>query len=129
MTKHRRTIQDVYAAFAKGDIPTVLGALAPDARWTEAEGFPYAGTYVGPDAVLEGVFMRIGTEWDGFAAVPERLVAEGDTVVAIGEYSGTYKATGKRFAAPFVHVWDFEGDRVARFTQHTDTVVVGRALS
>jgi len=122
-------IQAVYAAFESGDIPTVLGALAPDASWTEAEGFPYGGTYIGPEAVLENVFMKLGTEWDGFAAVPAQLVAEGDTVVALGTYSGTYKATGRAFEAPFVHVWKFEGDLVTSFHQHTDTAVVQRALA
>ena len=52
----------------------MLGALAPDIRWTEAEGFPYGGTYVGPDAILQGVFMRLGTEWDGYAAVVQRAL-------------------------------------------------------
>src|ERR1044072_3362043 len=35
----------VYEAFAAGDIFTVLGTLSPDIAWTEAEGFPYGGTY------------------------------------------------------------------------------------
>lgn len=123
-------VRDAYAAFARGDVPAVLGMLAPDCRWTEAEGFPYGGTYVGPQAVLEGVFMRLGTEWEGFAAVPHEFVAEGDTVVALGEYSGRYRRTGKSFVAPFVHVWKFGADgRAATFRQHTDTVVVQRALS
>ena len=128
MAGHADTISDLYAAFARGDVPAVLGALAPDMRWTEAEGFPYGGTYVGPDAILQGVFMRLGTEWDGYAAVPHEIIASGDTVVALGDYSGTYKATGKSFRAPFVHVWKFSGDRAVSFTQHTDTVLVQRAL-
>jgi ketosteroid isomerase-like protein len=61
-------VQKVYDAFAKGDIPTVLGSLSADIAWTEAEGFPYGGTYHGPKAILEGVFMRLGSEWEGFAA-------------------------------------------------------------
>ncbi len=69
MTTHSETINKLYAAFASGDIPTVLAAFAPDIHWTEAEGFPYGGTYVGPDAVLQNVFMKLGSEWDGFAAV------------------------------------------------------------
>jgi hypothetical protein len=125
----REKIQALYAAFDAGDIPTVLGALAPDASWTEAEGFPYGGTYVGPEAVLENVFMKLGSEWDGFTAAVGQLVAEGDTVVALGTYSGTYKATGRSFAAPFVHVWSFEGELVQSFHQHTDTAVVQRALA
>ena len=112
-----------YAAFAIGDVPTVLAALAPDIRWTEAEGGPYGGVYVGPDAVLENVFMKIGTQWDGFAAVPHEFVASGATLVALGEYSGTFKATGKSFRAPFAHVWKFRDDRAVSFHQYTDTAV------
>lgn len=128
MAGQAETIAGLYAAFARGDVPTVLGALAPDVRWTEAEGFPYGGTYVGHDAVLQGVFMRLGSEWDGYAAVPREYVVGPDIVVALGEYSGTYKATGKHFRAPFVHVWRFADDRVASFQQHTDTAVVQQAL-
>ena len=46
----------------------LLAALAPDATWTEAEGFPYAGTYVGAEAIISGVFRRLATEWTGYRA-------------------------------------------------------------
>ncbi len=128
MAGHSDTIADLYAAFARGDVRTVLAALAPNIRWTEAEGFPYGGTYVGPDAVMNNVFAKLGSEWNGFAAVPQELIASADTVVALGDYSGTYKVTGKSFKAPFVHVWTFRGSRVISFRQHTDTAVVQRAL-
>lgn len=118
----------IYAAFATGDIPSVLGALAPTVHWTEAEGGPYGGVSVGPQAVLDNVFMRIGGDWDGFAAVPSEFVAEGHTVVALGEYSGTYKATGKSFRAPFAHVWKFELGKAVSFHQYTDTAVHLRPL-
>ena len=80
-------IKAVYAAFAKGDIPTVLEVMSADIEWTEAEGFPYGGTYHGPRAVLEGVLMRLGTEWHGFAAVPHEFVDGGDTIVIPLYYS------------------------------------------
>ena len=122
------SVRGVYDAFAKGDMPSVLGFLSPDVNWTEAEGFPYGGTYVGPDAVLQGVFMRLGTEWEGFAAVPGEFVDGGETVVALGTYSGTYKATGKSLRANFAHVWKIQGGKVVRFTQYVDTLIVHRAL-
>lgn len=34
--------------------------LAVDAHWTEAQGFPYAGTYIGFDEIHENVFTRQG---------------------------------------------------------------------
>ena len=121
-------VQKVYDAFAKGDIPTVLCLLSADIDWTEAEGFPYAGTYHGPKAVLEGVFMRLGSEWNGFAAVPHEFIDGGDAVVALGKYSGTYKRTGKSFQADFAHVWKVSDGKAIRFVQYVDTLVVHRAL-
>lgn len=123
MSNPTETIRTLYGAFADGDVPTVLGALAPDARWTEAAGGPYGGVSVGPDEVLANVFMKIGTEWDDFTAVPHRFVTEGSTVVALGTYSGTFKATKKSFTAPFAHAWTFDGEKVASFEQYTDTFV------
>jgi uncharacterized protein len=121
-------VKSVYEAFATGNIPTVLGVLSPDIAWTEAEGFPYGGTYHGPQGVLTGVFMRLGTEWDGFAAVPDEFIDGGETVVVLGKYSGKYKATGKSFQANFAHVWKMQDGKAARFTQYTDTLLVHRAL-
>jgi len=123
------SVQKVYEAFAKGDIPSVLGFFSPSIEWTEAEGFPYGGTYHGPKAVLEGVFMRLGSEWNGFAAVPHDFVDGGDTLVALGKYSGTYKATGKNFQADFAHVWKVQDGKAIRFVQYVDTLLVHRALA
>ena len=123
-----KSVQKVYEDFAKGDIFSVLGFLTPDTQWTEAEGFPYAGTYVGPKAVLEGVFMRLGSEWNGFAAVPDEFVDGGDTIVALGKYSGTYKATGKSLDVNFAHVWKVQDGKATSFVQHVDTLVVHRAV-
>jgi ketosteroid isomerase-like protein len=128
MSSNERIVRSVYAAFAVGDVPTVLGVLAPDVRWTEALGGPYGGVYVGPEEVLANVFMKLGGEWEGFAAVPAEFVAAGDTVVALGEYSGTYKATGKSFRAPFAHVWKLLDGKACTFHQYTDTAVHFRPL-
>ena len=118
----------MYQAFAKGDVPTVLGVLSPEIDWTEAEGFPYAGTYHGPRAVLEGVFMRLGSEWNGFAAIADEFIDGGDTIVVLGKYSGTYKKTGKSFQANFAHVWKLQDGKAIRFIQYVDTLLVHRAL-
>jgi ketosteroid isomerase-like protein len=128
MSSNLDAVRSVYQAFAAGNIPAVLAALSPDVHWTEAEGGPYGGVFVGPNAVLENVFMKLGGEWDGFAAVPTEFVTEGATVVALGEYSGSYKATGKSFKAPFAHVWKLKDGKAVSFHQYTDTAVHQRPL-
>jgi len=54
-------VRGIYEAFGMGNVPAVLGAMSPDIVWNEAENFPYAdrNPYVGPQAVLEGVFGRV----------------------------------------------------------------------
>ena len=56
------------------------------------------------------------------------FIAEGDRVVALGTYSGTFKKTGRSFSAAFAHVWTVRGDKLARFDMHTDTAKVLEAM-
>jgi ketosteroid isomerase-like protein len=121
-------IRNVYGALARGDVPAVLAALDPAIRWTEAEGFPYGGTYIGPDAVLEGVLTRLGTEWDGFQAIPDEFIDGGDAIVALGFYRGTYRATGRSMRAAFAHVWHVRDNKAVKFVQYVDTRKVAEAL-
>ena len=92
-------------------------------EWNEAENFIYAdgNPYVGPQAILEGVFMRLGSEWDGFSVTPEEWMDAGPRVVVLGTYAGTHRGTSKRVRAQFAHVWSLKEGRVVRFQQYTDT--------
>ena len=116
-------VRRMYDAFSQGDIETVLGQMDEGIEWNEAENFPYAdgNPYVGPQAVLEGVFMRLGEEWEGFKVVPNEFLDAGDHVVALGTYSGNYKATGAGVRAQFAHVWGLREGKVVSFQQYTDT--------
>lgn len=121
-------IQDHYAASAHGDLVGMLADLSPEARWTEMEGFPCAGTYVGPDAVVANVFQRLDAEFEGYAFHLDRLFDAGDTILATGHYSGTHRATGKAFRCRVAHVWQLVAGRIAAFEQFTDTLLVQRAM-
>lgn len=116
-----------YAGSDNGDLAAMMAPITDRTSWTEMAGFPYAGTYVGRDAIVAGVFQRIGAEWDGYSFALERLVDGGDTVVGIGTYSGTYRKTGKPMSARVVHVWDVKDGKVVRFEQFTDTKLVAAA--
>lgn len=121
-------IRGLYEAFGRGDVPAVLGTLDENVEWTEAEGFPYGGTYHGPNAVLENVFMKLGGEWEGFSAVPHKIIDGGDDVVALGTYTGKYLATGKSISVPYAHAWTLKEGKAVRFQQYTDTAIVAKSL-
>ena len=121
-------IKGIYTAFAAGDIGGVVARMSPDIEWNEAENFPYADNnpYRGPEAVLTGVFGRIATDWQDFAPVPDEYLDAGDTVVVLGHYHGTCKATGRDMKAQLVHVWRVHDGLAAQFQQYTDTLQVAR---
>jgi ketosteroid isomerase-like protein len=82
---------------------------------------PSGEAFVGPNAVMNNVFMRLGGEWDGFSVHPKTFYGAGDSVVVEARYTGTYKATGKSMDAQVCHVWDVKDGKLTRFQQYMDT--------
>ncbi|SDG80240.1 nuclear transport factor 2 family protein [Microbacterium pygmaeum] len=121
-------VQGHYSASDAGNLDGMLAPFAADIEWTEAAGFPLAGTYVGPQAIAEGVFIRLQQDWADFTVEVDEVLDAGDTVVGIGTYSGTNRVTGKPFAARFTHIWRLEGGQVVRFEQVVDSSLVVAAM-
>ncbi len=121
-------VRGLYAAFAAGDVAGVMSLMSPDIVWNEAENFPYAdgNPYCGPEAVAAGVFARCGSEWDGFRVAPEEYLDAGDTVVVLGRYLGTYKATGASLHSQLAHVWRIADGKAVGCQQYVDTLQVAR---
>ena len=123
--------KSVYDAFAKADIPTVLAGMDDNIVWNEAENFPYAdkNPYVGKDAVLNGVFARIGGEWDNFSLTEKQFYPiQNDMILVTGYYTGKYKQSGKTIKAQFAHVWWMKDGKLVKFQQYADTKQVSDAV-
>lgn len=127
----KAVVEAAYAAVAVGDMARFAGLMAPDIVWNEAEGNPYAdkNPYIGPDAVMSGLFARLGEEWDDFSATPQEYVATGDRVVVFGRYKEVYKATGIALDIPFVHSWTVKDGKLSAFQQYTDTAALVDAMN
>lgn len=122
-------VRRFYEALGRGDVPAILGLLAPSLEWTEAERFPYyGGTWHTPQAVVQGLFAPLGREWEDFSARPESYVTDGERVVSLGAYSGRYRKTGRSMNAPFAHVWTVREGTIIGFVQYTDTAKVLETL-
>ena len=123
MSRGIDVVNAIYAAFLRGDVAAVLGAMDSAINWREADGFLYAdgNPYIGPQAVAQGVFQRLIGDVDNFSLVVDNVVDSGDTVVTEGRYRGTMKKTGAAIDAQFAHVWQVRDGKVVRFQQYTDT--------
>jgi hypothetical protein len=82
---------------------------------------PELMAHSGPQAIVDGVFMRLGEIGDNFSVNVTQLVAEGDTVVGLGTYSWNRNGSGEPAEVKIAHVWTLASVKVTRFQQHVDT--------
>ncbi len=124
-------VDGLYKSFAKGDIPNALAAMDPNIIWNEAEGFPYAdrNPYIGPQAVLEGVFARIGEEWEYWNLTDIQMhEMSNNQVLSTLRYKAKYKKNGVEIDAHVAHWFTLKDGKIIRFQQFTDTGQVIRAM-
>ena len=117
-------LKNLYAEFGRGNIPAVLGAMSPDIKWYSAEGNPYmpsGAPWVGPDAILNNLFIKIGNDWDKFVVHTKAFHDAGNSVIVEVRYTGTVKATGKSVDAQACHIWDVKDGKITKFQQYLDT--------
>ncbi|GAA2545155.1 nuclear transport factor 2 family protein [Pseudonocardia hydrocarbonoxydans] len=122
-------VEDGYAAFLRGDIPALLALLDPQVSWTEAEGSAYAGTFVGHDALVQGVFLPLGEDWESFTPVPAEFFHCGGTVIAVGAFEGTHRSTGASMTSRFAHLFRLRDGRIVEFESINDTYTVRAAMT
>jgi hypothetical protein len=122
-------VQQLYDAFARRDADAIRRIFHPQIEWVQNDGFPNGGRHVGADTVLNDVFARFRTDWSAWQAPVHEWLDAGDTIVAIGEYRGTHKATGRSMTAAFAHVYDLRDGRITCFRQYTDTAVIRDAMA
>ena len=138
---HIETVQEIYAAFGRGDVPAILDHLAGDVRWehwpdgsgAQRHGVPWLAERTGPEEV--GEFFASLAALDIHAFAPRAFLAGDGTVAAVIDLDATVVATGERFRDVEIHLWSFGADgRVTAFRHFVDTVkhveaVTARALA
>ncbi len=128
-----QTIDSLYNAFSTGDMPTVLGLMHPKIEWNEAESNSLAdgNPYIGPDAIVEGVFARLGANHEYFGVQYVKTHGMSDNkVFATLRYDAKVKATGKAYNAQAAHLWTFNDEgKIIAFQQFVDTKKLADAES
>ncbi len=119
----KETVQAMYDAFQRGDIPFILGHLAPDVFWRQPASVPWGGDFNGP-AQVGTFFAQLNqlVETTGFEV--EDNIEAPDQVVSYGYYTSRNRATGKTSRARFVFRWQFRDGKVARYEALLDSAPI-----
>jgi ketosteroid isomerase-like protein/predicted ester cyclase len=115
-----------YAAFAAGDIPSVMGLLADDLVWSTLDTVPFGGVYRGPAGAGE-FFAKLPQNWAELRVEPERYVDGGDTVAVQGRHRGR-SVSGNPIDLPWMHLWTLRDGKATSFTEVLDSAGAVQAL-
>ena len=122
-------VQSLYAAFLRGDVAHITGALTPDAHWESggrASDFPTFGPRRGPSEAAV-FFQQVAENLNFSEFSPREFYAADDKVFVLGFYAATVTKTGKTAACEWVHIFTIRGGKVTRFREFTDTAVIAEA--
>ena len=130
--QNTQSVKDAYAAFGRGDVNAILAMVDDSIEWDGVKGAegvaPQAGLRRGKVAV-GAFFQQVGSTLDFQAFEPKEFVAQGDSVVAVGFYKATVKATQRQTGSDWVMVFNFRGGKIVRFREFTDSAALVRAYA
>jgi ketosteroid isomerase-like protein len=123
------TVRRGLDAFLKGDVPYILERIAPDCQWSGSMGpdVPYAGQFTGPQGALK-FLEAINANLDIKTFAFDRYVADGEHVVALGNWSGVVRKTGKSYDARLALYFQVREGKFLRFTGYEDTAILAAAV-
>jgi ketosteroid isomerase-like protein len=119
-------VKNIYAAFNRGDIESVLAKVQPNAEWVNygPASVPYFGNFTGR---MTEFFQAIGESTTGGNVAVDRYMESGDSVITEGRYTATVKATGARIDEAIVHIFTLRDGKISSWRGYGDTAVVAAA--
>ena len=125
-TANLAAVKDIYDAFGRGDIPAILGKIAPGCRWeswennrAQRQGVLTLQPRTGPDGVAE-FFAAVGELDIHDFQVLDLLASEHQVAVEVViDYT---TPAGGRLRDEEVHLWTLDDhQRVTRLRHYVDT--------
>jgi uncharacterized protein len=126
----RNVVAEYVAALQRGDIGALRASFAPKATWTIRGDIPVAGTWTGPDEIIDGFLARLTATLDPETPVTQdlhRIIADGDYAVA--EWTSHARArNGTPYDNDYAVVFHVTGGRIDAVTEYCDTSYLKRVL-
>ena len=126
-SENKQLIRQMYDAFQRGDIDTILKNLTEDFAWNLPGPAPFAGQRSGREG-MRAFFteMMAAAELDQFDV--DEILGDGEKVVVLGRQRATVRATGAKYSTDFAHVWTLRGGKVSHGVVFEDTNAAGAAF-
>jgi ketosteroid isomerase-like protein len=118
-----KTISQVYEAFGRGDVATILDAVTDDVDWAaeaSSAAAPWYGVRHGKDAVAE-FFVAFGSAMEVDEFTPVSLAANDTDVLTVIRFRARSRSTGNTAAMDLHHYFRFRDGKIAYYRGTEDT--------
>ncbi len=122
--KKTAIVQKLYAAFQKGDLPTLLEHMTDTIDWGIAAQTPSAVPWYGIGSGKEyaaSFFNALAKECDFTRFEPTEFFENENGVACLVRYDATLKRNGHKVSQEVMHHFGFQGERVSRWRAWEDT--------
>jgi uncharacterized protein len=110
------------------DFDSLLDVLTPDVTWEipTMPAVPFAGLWLGREGVRE-FFQTVASAQETVEFAPEAFIADGPTVVVLGNFVNRVMSTGKTARSAWAQVWTAKAEKLASMHEYVDTLAVNAA--
>lgn len=124
-----QTVELIFQAFRRGDIPSILGLVAAGAYWRQEKTVPWGGIYTGPEGVGE-FFTKLDAAVETVGFDVRENIGCGDEVFSFGSYTLKGRTSGKVSApAEWMFRWKISDGKVVFWQSYFDSAALVAALS
>ena len=123
----KQTVEAIFAAFGRGDIPLILGKVAPDCVWRQSKALPYGGEFRGPEGVGQ-FFTRLDAATETTMFEVDEIFEQGENVFSFGRHAGKGRKTGKTATTEWSFRWKVRDGKVVLYVGYTDSAEIIAAL-
>ena len=124
-----RAVQQIYEAFGKGDVATIMDLLADDVDWAseaDQDVAPWHGRRT--KAEVPAFFQAIGETLDVTEFTPLSFTSNDTDVMTVIRFGATARDTGKSGAMDLHHWWRFRDGKVVLYRGTEDTALTAELL-
>jgi ketosteroid isomerase-like protein len=122
--ENKKLIQDVFAAWGRGENSAFFDILDDNVRWTVIGSCPVSKTYTSKQAFFEGATRPLSAKLAGpIQPTVRNIIAEGDQVVLQWDGKATSKS-GKPYNNSYCWVMRIVDGKVKEGTAYIDTELV-----
>ena len=137
MSDPATTIQEIYAAFGRGDLDAVLNRVAPETDWCWAipeavpggKAVPFMRNLRTREEVGETYFGSVASQLEMHGFLPKQFFVDGNDVAVVLEIEYTVKSSGRRLQLDEMHHFTVVDGQVVRYRPYLDTASLVEAFA